>query len=48
MICSGKCSKRRFWEQNKVQAARRRGNLTDEEADDIVDRAIAARRADQH
>ncbi|HEY6989565.1 MAG TPA: hypothetical protein VH369_14320 [Bryobacteraceae bacterium] len=36
---------RLFWEKNKRDAALRRGNMTDEEVEELVDRAIAEDRA---
>jgi predicted transcriptional regulator len=31
---------RRFWERNKLEAARRRGTLNDDEVEECVDRLI--------
>ena len=36
---------RRFWERNKHEAAQRRGRLTEEQVDDLVNQAIASQRA---
>jgi predicted transcriptional regulator len=31
---------RRFWERNKIEAQKRRGNMTDEQVEEYVDRVI--------
>lgn len=38
---------RLFWEKNKHEAALRRGNMTDEEVEEVVNRAIAEDRAER-
>ncbi len=38
---------RLFWEKNKREAVLRRGNMTDEEVEDVVNRAIAEDRAER-
>jgi predicted transcriptional regulator len=37
---------RRFWERNKVEAQKRRGNMTDEQVQEYVDRVIHEFRAE--
>jgi predicted transcriptional regulator len=37
---------RRFWERNKVEAQKRRGNMTDEQVQEYVDRVIHEVRAE--
>jgi len=38
---------RLFWEKNKREAALRRGNMTDEEVEEVVNRAITEDRAER-
>jgi hypothetical protein len=38
---------RLFWEKNKHETIARRGNMTDEEVEEAVNRAIAGHRAEQ-
>jgi predicted transcriptional regulator len=37
---------KRFWEHNKVQSLRRRGNLTDEQVEEYVDQLVHDSRAE--
>ena len=37
---------RRFWERNKVEAQKRRGNMTDEQIEEYVDKVIREFRAE--
>jgi hypothetical protein len=37
---------RRFWERNKVEAQKRRGNMTDEQVQEYVDLVIHEFRAE--
>ncbi len=38
---------RRFWTRNKTEATLRRGNMTDDQVDAVVDRAVQEDRAAQ-